>query len=104
MMIFSGVSCQPTTAEREMAYHTPVPEAVLRLRREVDRLRAAGEHVGASDLERDACALIRMAQAETLWRLAAARVLSDPPSNLSEYVRREIADRLSHVATGKGER
>lgn len=74
---FTDLRRLATSDEREMAYHASVPDRARECARAAARLRAAGEHVGAGMLERDAAALIRMAHDAALCRLVAARLLTD---------------------------
>jgi len=62
-----------TYDERERAYSHSSAEAVQRLAA-AHRLRERHEYVGAGIIERDACAMIRMASHAELCRIVAERL------------------------------
>lgn len=68
------VLAQATADERVEAFHSPWPEKVTELHDRAREYRRLGEHIGAGDLEREAAAIIDIAQDRRLLEIVSSRL------------------------------
>ena len=94
-----------TPAERTLASSEPYPPEAVRWLANAARARKAKDHVVAGDVERDAAALIRMAQYRKLCQIVATRLLTEPSLNVSLGVMEWLRDeaRVGTVLTSATE-